>query len=116
MTLDATVTNDVVFVVETHDLETWDAGTALGHPVSILGPGGELQLGRLRDPDDMQGRMEVFRFPASRSDLERVLAGLAGAVVLRVDIEKRSLRPGLVDDFVITRFEVGGAIARVGSA
>ena len=39
MTLDATATNDVVFVVETHDLETWDAGTPLGHPVSIVGPG-----------------------------------------------------------------------------
>lgn len=113
VTLDPSVAADVVLVVETHDLETWDPDNWHGHRVSMTGRGGVCEVGRLKDPDGAQGRVEVSRFTVLRSEVERVL-GSAGSVVLTFEVEKQAALPGLVDDFVLTRIEIGGALARIG--
>ncbi len=106
---------DAVFHIETHDIETWDPDSWRGHPVRLTGANGAGELGRLKDPDDTDGRVETFRLSIARSKLEELLGGRSGSLVLTVEVERQGAAPGLVDDFVLTRLEVSGLTARVGA-
>ncbi len=106
---------DATFHVETHDVETWGPDEWQGHPVRLTGAGGTHELGRLKDPDDTSGRVERFRLSIGKAKLEELLGGRNGSVVLTVEVEKRSATPGIADDFVLTRLETTGMIARIGA-
>ena len=122
LALPLTVTLDSVesgghatFHVETHDVETWGPDEWQGHPVRLTGAGRTHELGRLKDPDDTSGRVERFRLSITKAKLEELLGGRNGSVVLTVEVEKRSATPGIADDFVLTRLETTGMIARIGA-
>lgn len=117
VTLDREDADGVTFQLETHDIETWDLNNWLGHPVRLTGQGeGEnIEVGRIKDPNDQYGRLEIFRLTIATTDIERLLGGQSGSVVLTVEVEKQGAHIGLSDDFVLTRIEVAGAIARVGA-
>lgn len=106
---------EAAFHIETHDIETWDPDSWLGHCVRLTGPGGGCDLGRLRDPDGAVGRVETFRLTIAISKLREVLGGQSGSVVLTIEVEKQHAKPGLSDDFVLTRLEAAGLTARVGA-
>jgi hypothetical protein len=57
--------SDITFVFYTHDVETW--GAWQGHRVAI----NNVEIGRLKDPDDVQGESEVFRLAIPRATLVR---------------------------------------------
>lgn len=115
VTLDRENADGVTFQIETHDIETWDSDNWLGHPVRLTGQGENLEVGRLKDPNDQDGRLEVFRLTIARPEIERLLGGQSGSAVLTVEVEKQGSILGLSDDFVLTRIEVTGATARVGA-
>ena len=106
--------DQAVVQMETHDLETWDPDNWLGHPVRLTGQGETVEIGRLKDPDDRNGRAETFRLNVATSELGRLLGGDRGSIVLTVEVEKQEAKPGLSDDFVLTRLEIAGASARLG--
>ncbi len=113
--LDREDADGVTFQIETHDIETWDSDNWLGHPVRLTREGENIEVGRLKDPNDQNGRLEVFRLTIARTEIERLLGGPSGSVVLTVEVEKQGANLGLSDDFVLTRIEVTGATARVGA-
>lgn len=115
VTLHTEDADGVTFQIETHDIETWGSDNWLGHPVRLTGRGENIEVGRLKDPDDQNGRLEVFRLTVGRTELKRLLGGQSGSVVLTVEVEKQGAHLGLSDDFVLTRIEVIGATARVGA-
>jgi len=95
---------DITFIFYTHDVETW--GTWIGHRVSING----VEIGRLKDPDDVQGASEVFRLVVPRTTLDSALGGKDN-FVLTVELEREPAMPGLADDFVLWRIESDGTFA-----
>lgn len=115
VTLDTENADGVTFQIETHDIETWGSDDWLGHRVRLTVGRESIEVGRLKDPNDQNGRLEVFRFTIARTEIERLLGGQSGSVVLTVEVEKHGANLGLSDDFVLTRIEVTGATARVGA-
>lgn len=95
---------DITFTIYTHDVETW--GSWLGHPVSING----VEIGRLKDPNDVQGTSEVFQLIVPRSKVESALAG-KDKFILSVALELQPPSPGMEDDFVLWRIETDGTFA-----
>ena len=100
--------------IETHDIETWDPDRWLGHPVRLTRQDETIEVGRLKDPNATDGRVEVFQLKVAKSEIERLLGGHSGSAVLTVEVERQMARPGLSDDFVLTRLEIAGATARIG--
>jgi hypothetical protein len=102
--IDASAT-DIIFIFHTHDVEIW--GTGQGHRVSI----NNVEIGRLKDGNDVQGTSEVFRLTVARTTVEAALAGKDN-FLLSVELEVQpSLPPGLSDDFVLWRIETDGTFA-----
>jgi hypothetical protein len=95
---------DITFIFYTHDVETW--GTWSGHRVSING----VEIGRLKDPDDVQGVSEVFRLAVPRTTLDAAL-GSEDNFVLAVELDRQPASPGFADDFVLWRMETDGTFA-----
>jgi hypothetical protein len=96
--------SDITFVFYTHDVETW--GAWQGHRVAI----NNVEIGRLKDPDDVQGESEVFRLAIPRATLEAALAG-KDTFILSVELDVQPASPGLADDFVLWRIETDGTFA-----
>ncbi len=115
VTLDTEDADGVTFQIETHDIETWGSDDWLGHPVRLTRRDEDIEIGRLKDPNDQIGRLEIFRLTIARTEIERLLGGQSGSVVLTLEVEKHGANLGLSDDFVLTRIEVTGATARVGA-
>ena len=90
--------------VYTHDIATW--GQWLGHRLSI----NDVEIGRLKDPDDRQGTTEVFRLAVPRSTIEAALGG-NDTFTLAIELDVQPARQGLSDDFVLTRIESDGTFA-----
>lgn len=88
----------------THDIETW--GSWSGHRVAINGT----EIGRLKDPADTQGSLEMFSIVVSRTSLEAILNG-DDNFILSIELDRQPAHPGLADDFVLTRIESDGSFA-----
>jgi hypothetical protein len=99
--------SNVAFIVYTHDVETW--GNWSGHRVSI----NNVEIGRLKDPNDVQGRSERFELVVPRSKLESALGG-ANTFVVRIELERQPQVQGMADDFVVTRLATDGVAIRLG--
>jgi hypothetical protein len=95
---------DVTFSFYTHDVETW--GTWKGHRVSI----NDVEIGRLKDENDVQGTSEVFRLVVPRATIDTALAGNDN-FLLSVELDVQPSSPGLSDDFVLWRIETDGTFA-----
>jgi hypothetical protein len=105
--LDDSHTRTVTFVFKTQDIETW--GEWKGHRVLI----GDEPVGRLKDPDDQNGRHETFRLEVERSLFERLI-GPTQSFSLTVALETQPDHPALSDDFLLERIEVQHAAIRLG--
>jgi hypothetical protein len=101
--IDSSATN-ITFVFYTHDVETW--GSWKGHRVSI----NNVEIGRLRDPDDAQGASEIFKLAVPRTTVETALGGKDN-FLLSVELDVQPATPGLADDFVLWRIETDGTFA-----
>jgi hypothetical protein len=100
--------DNITFVFYTHDVETW--GAWKGHRVAI----NDVEIGRLKDPDDTQGVSEIFRLAVPRKELEKALNG-KDQFLLSVQLEVQPASPGMADDFVLWRIETDGTFAaRIG--
>jgi hypothetical protein len=103
---------DVHLYVETHDIETW--GTWNGHAVKL----GSTEVGRLKDPNNVFGRAEVFDIVIPMGTFIAATGYSAGQpckTMLQVVLEQQPANPGLVDDFVITRVDTSdNVVIRLG--
>jgi hypothetical protein len=106
--LDDTHARVVTFVFKTRDIETW--GDWEGHQVLI----GDQPVGRLKDPDDQDGRHEPFKLDVERSLFERLI-GPTQSFSLTVALETQPDHPALSDDFLLEGIEVQHATVRLGS-
>lgn len=98
---------EVKIFVETHDIETWGAWN--GHAVRLNGQ----LIGRLKDPNNTMGRLEVFEFSISMSDFIAITgysAGKTPTVPFEIELETQPALPGFADDFVVTRLETNDAV------
>jgi hypothetical protein len=102
-----TQATNVTFIIYTHDVETW--GTWSGHRVSI----NNIEIGRLKDPDDQSGSMERFELVVPRANLENALGG-NNTFVFRIELERQPQAQGMADDFVFTRLATDVAAIRLG--
>jgi hypothetical protein len=100
-------TQYVTLVFKTRDIETW--GDWKGHRVLIGGK----EIGRLKDPDDHDGRYETFKLRVEKSWFEQAL-GPARTFVLTIELETQPEHPALSDDFLLGRIEVQNAAIRLG--
>lgn len=106
--LDDSSTKAVTFVFRTQDVETW--GDLKGHQVFA----NDEPIGRLKDPDDHDGRYEMFRISVERSQFERLI-GPKRSFFLTVVLETQPDHPILSDDFLLGRIEVENATIRLGT-
>jgi hypothetical protein len=96
--------SSITFTFYTHDVETW--GTSKGHRVSI----NNVEIGRLRDPIDVQGASEICSISVPRTTIESLLA-TDDNFLLSIELELPLQGPGLADDFVLWRIETDGTFA-----
>jgi len=92
---------DITFAFYTHDVETW--GQWKGHRVAI----NNVEIGRIKDPDDIQGASEISRLVVPRATIDLALAG-KDTFLLSVELDVQPSSPGLSDDFVLWRIETDG--------
>ena len=94
----------VVFMFETHDIETW--GNWDGHKVAINGT----EIGRIKDSGNSAGQTETVAIELSRTEFLRLL-GSTDNFNLSIELEKQPASPGLADDFVLTRVATSDSLA-----
>jgi len=98
---------NVHFVIETTDVETW--GSWSGHKVSVNG----VEIGRLKDQDDNAGKSEIFDISLRRVDFLKLLGG-SDSFVLEIELERQAAMPGFSDDFTIRRISTKNLALKIG--
>ncbi|MDF2441472.1 MAG: hypothetical protein JWN98_2456 [Abditibacteriota bacterium] len=105
---DDAAVSSVILIFKTQDIETW--GDWQGHQVLINGH----EIGRLKDPDDDDGRYETFRLRVPKADFQEWIKPTQ-TFVLTIRVDTQNEHPGLSDDFLWRRLEVEHAALRLGT-
>lgn len=103
-----TTAPEVKLFIETHDIETWSAW--MGHQVTLNGT----EIGRLKDPDDTFGRLEIFELTipmATYLNLINYMPNQPAKAELAIILETQTASPTLADDFVLLRIDTNESTA-----
>ena len=99
---------EVTLVFTTQGIETW--GNWEGHRVLV----GDKEVGRLRDPDDHDGRYETFKLSVEKSWFKQVIDP-TGTFLLTIVLDTQPEDHALSDDFLLRRIEAQNAAIRLGT-